>query len=236
MSIFGIVLIAFGVGFFITLLAAAILLYCPVVITVDSRRRQVQVRWLAILEYLQPLPGSGNKAVLRVAGRQIQFPPRKPGRQMPSGEPRAAKEGEVTPEVGPPVVHRRSRIASRRSLAPFLFRCLADSKIRRGLAKQLKRFWLGCFRSVVLARSRSSVSLPDPALNGMLAGFLSASGWGRKLGMGVNFSGENSLEWEFRLRPHRMVKAVLSFFCGLPFRAIFRARRGTSLKAVKRSI
>ena len=219
MSVLWILLVALGVGLLMTVLLSAILLYCPVVITVDSRSRQAQVRWLAILEYLQPLPGAEHEAVLRVAGRQVHLRPRKP------------KSERIKTE-------RRVRMPQRAtaSLAPFLLRCLADSNIRRGLVLQLRRLWLGCLRSVVLGRRRSSLSLPDPALNGMLAGILGFSGWGRKLGMGVNFTGENSFELEFRLRPYRMVQALLSFFCGLPIKAIFRAWRGASLKAAKRSI
>ena len=105
--------------------------------------------------------------------------------------------------------------------------CLADSTIRRALARQLARLARRIFRSVRLARLESDVSLPDPALNGMLAGALAASNRGWQ-GLRVNFVGENSLFFELRFHPHRVFKAFLFFLPGLPYRAVFRQWRAFS--------
>ena len=76
-------------------------------------------------------------------------------------------------------------------------------------------------------RLSSDISLPDPALNGMLAGALAASNWGggERRKIQVNFTGENSLFFEFRFHPHRVIKALLLCLPGLPYRAVFKQWR-----------
>ena len=90
------------------------------------------------------------------------------------------------------------------------------------MARQLAKLVRRIVRSVDVARSASDVSLPDPAINGMVAGALAASGWGRRLGIRVNFAGENSLFIELRFHPHRIFKAFVFFVSGLPYRAMFK--------------
>ena len=74
-------------------------------------------------------------------------------------------------------------------------------------------------------RHLSDISLPDPALNGLLAGVLAASPWSDWAGVRANFNGENSLFLEVRFHPHRVFKAFLFFLPGLPYRAVFRQWR-----------
>ncbi|MCH7978484.1 MAG: hypothetical protein IH935_05840 [Acidobacteria bacterium] len=183
-----------------------LLLYSPVVVTVDTGTGQMGIRWLALLTYLRPLPWAKGSRQLLLAGIPI---------------PLAALRGSKK--------RRRARgqpRARRRKHFPFLFRllrgCFRDSTIRRVLALQLVSLAGGVLRSVELARWRGSLSLPDPALNGMLAGVLAQGDWGPGAGIFVNFTGENALQMEFRLHPDRLAKALLGFLFRLPYKAIYK--------------
>jgi len=213
MSLFTIVLIAFAAIVLLALAMASIAIFSPVVLVVDSAGRQVRVRWLFGLEYLRPLPGSEGETRLSFAGKALRRPERKPKRPKP------------TPAVRP----KRGRAAPTR----FLVRCLRDPSLRRTLARQVARLVKRIFRSADITRWRAGVSLPDPAATGMLYGF-TQFGWGRRAGVEANFTGENNFFLEIRLRPHRIVKAVLSFLTGLPYRAMFRAWRAASVSAPAR--
>jgi hypothetical protein len=68
----------------------------------------------------------------------------------------------------------------------------------------------------------------SPAANGMLAGALAQSRWGRRLGISMNFSGANSVFCEIRLYPHRVAKAIVLFLTGLPYMALYRNWRASS--------
>lgn len=188
-----------------------IVIFSPVVITVDSRNHVLKVRWLSILEYLRPLPGTSGEAKLFVLRKRVSQ-----DRRQPEGKP-------VKPEDGTP-----KRRKKRRSRGEFFMRCLGDSTIRHTVAQQLWKLVKRICGSAALSRSASSISLPDPALNGMLAGALAASECGRRSGIRVNFTGENNLFLELRLHPHRVFKAFLLFISGLPYRAIFREWRAFS--------
>lgn len=189
----------------------AIFAFSPVVLTLDSCNRQVQVRWLAMLEYWRPLPGT--------SGESCVYFFRKPMRlwaQRPAKEPRKrAAQGQW----------RRRRQSA---WGKFFLQCLGDSAVRSSLAQQLWKLGKGVSRSVVLARASSEISLPDPALNGMLAGAIAQSSWSRRSGIRVNFRGENSLFLEVRIHPHRAFKALLCFLLALPYRAMFRQWRALS--------
>lgn len=187
----------------------AIVVFSPVVITVDSAKRRLRVRWLVALEYLRPLPGASGDAGLYVFRKPVSLGPRPSGQASPAGQ-----------ESKPPKPRKK-----RRSTGQFFLRCLGDAGIRRALARQLWKFAKGASRSLVLARARGSVSLPDPAANGMLAGVLAASPWGRRLGMQVNFRDENSLFIEVRFHPHRVFKAFLFSLPGLPYWAMLKQWR-----------
>jgi hypothetical protein len=209
-----------GLVLFIAALAVAAL-FSPVVVTVDSGNGQVRVRWLTMLEFLSPLPGTAGEARLSVAGRPFRVPLRKKGSKI------AAGRTEVSAPRRAPV---RKTTRTRRPLGRFFWRCLSDPAIRRALARQLARLWRQLLRSAALTGWRTSVSLPDPAMNGMLAGALAQYGWGRRLGILVNFSGQNSAVLELRLRPHRVAKAFLFFLSGLPYRAMVREWRASSAR------
>jgi hypothetical protein len=203
-------IMALSVMAFLGLAAAAaitVLVFSPVVITVDSRRRQLRVRWLRILEYLRPLPGGSGKSGFYVFQKPVPF---------------AARETAKKPKAPKP--RKKRRLPAR-----FFMRCLGNSGIRRKLAQQISKLLKRIFHSVDVARSESEVSLPDPALNGMLAGALASIP--RRLGVRVNFTGENSLFLELRLHPHRVLKAILFFTSGLPYWAMFKQWR--ALAAVR---
>ena len=167
----------------------AVLVFSPVVITVDSRQRHLRVRWLKFLEFQRPLFGGVGPSGFYVFRRPVRFAAR-----------------EATAEPRPEEVPQKRRLPAR-----FFMRCLGNSSIRRKLAQQISRLFERVFRSVELARSKRKVSLPGPALHGMLAGALASVP--RRLGLRVNF--ENSLLLELRLHPHRILKAILLFATGL---------------------
>ncbi len=183
-----------------------LLLRSPVVVTVDTASGQMGIRWLTLLTYLRPLPWARGSRQLCFAGIPI---------------PVAALWGSKK--------RRRDRVqprTRRRKRSPFLLRllrgCFRDSTIRRVLALQLVSLAGGVLRSVELARWRGSLSLPDPALNGMLAGALARGDWGPGAGIFVNFTGENALQMEVRFYPGRLAKALLGFLFRLPYKAIYK--------------
>lgn len=211
MSVLAIVLIILAAMVCVALAVAVSLLYSPVVLVVDPARVQVQVRWLLGIEYQRPLPGAEGEARLSIAGHRLRLRPRKPRRKRAKLAARRA---------------RRRRAARGR----FFYRCLRNGAIRRKLFRQLGRLRRGVFRSVEMTRRRVRISLPDPAMTGMLYG-LTQFGWTRWAGIEADFTGENSIFLEIRLRPHRIVKPVLSFLTGLPYRAMFKEWRASSARA-----
>lgn len=187
----------------------------PVVVTLDSQSRQLRVRWLAVLEYLRPLPGTSGETRLYVLRRQVSQRSREPLEKPAEERAKPAAKASKTRKK------RRARV-------DFFMRCLGDYAIRHTLAQQLWKLVKRVCGSVALSLSASDISLPDPALNGMLAGTLAASEWGRRSGVRVNFTGENSLFLELRFHPHRVFKAVLLFVSALPYRAMFKEWRAVS--------
>ena len=194
----------------------AIVVFSPVVIAVDSRDRQVRIRWLFALEFQMPLPGTSGQKSFTVFRRP--FP-------IHEEQPAARVKKEKSVRTASAVHKPRSK---RRAAGRFFMQCLGDSGIRHALARQLSLLVRRIFRSVNLSGSASDVSLPDPALNGMLAGALAALNRGRRSGTRVNFAGENNLALELHLHPHRVFKAFLFFLPGLPYRAVFRQWRAAS--------
>ncbi len=188
---------------FLTVAAVAFVVFSPVVITVDSRRRHVRVRWLMVLEYLLSLPGGAGESGFYFLRKPVAFKVRKAAR----------KENVAKP-------HKKRRPVR------FLMRCMGNSNIRRELARQTAKLLKLLFRSAEVSRSESEVSLPDPALNGILAG--AVAGLPRRMGIRVNFTGENSLFLELRLHPLRILKAFLYFGSGLPYWALFKQWRAFS--------
>jgi hypothetical protein len=188
---------------------AAILLFSPVSIVVDSRARQLRVRWLGLVEYRQPLPGSQDVKSFTVAGRPVRGNPSRVSKPSRSSGPRTTKNQRVT---------------------RFIRRSLADSVIRQTIARQIARFAQGALRSFSVKRCLSSISLPDPAWNGILTGMLSATNFGRACGVQVNFRGNNELLFELSFYPYRLARTALLFSTGLPYRAMFRAWRASPVR------
>jgi len=191
----------------------AVVVFSPVMIAVDSRNRQVRVRWLFAMEFQAPLPWTPGRKRFTLFHRPIPL-----GERATPAQPAEAKEEPA----GKPKHRRRNRAMGR-----FFVRCLGDSTIRQTLAKQVAKFIMRVAGSVRMSRLASDISLPDPGLNGMLAGALAAYNWGvgERRKIQVNFTGENSLFLELRFHPHRVFKAFLLCLPGLPYRAVFRKWR-----------
>jgi hypothetical protein len=205
MSGLSVLILAFAVVVCAMLLVVAAALFSPVVVTVDSAARELRVRWLLMIEYVAALPGGKAESRLSIAGNPVTIRPK---------ERRQRSE--------PTSTGTETRTQERRAGAGFVFRCLRNPTIRRVLSKQTAKLVSGILHSVALTRSRVNLSLPDPALTGMLASVLGQSRWGRKLGVGINFAGANSAFCEVRLYPHRVVKTILLFLGGLPYMALYR--------------
>jgi hypothetical protein len=215
MSFLTILLVILAVVVGVALIVAVVALFSPVVLEVDSARAQMRVRWLLAMEYRRPLPGTKGEARFSFAGKRIKTRPRKP---------KAKRKKVLSP--------REAEVRARRRAARgrFFGRCLRDSAIRRKLLRQLARLRRGVFRSVQMTRRRVRISLPDPATTGMLYGFTQFAR-GRLAAFQPNFTGENSVLLEIRLRPYRILRAVFSFLTGLPYRAMFREWRASSAGA-----
>ncbi|HEV2387821.1 MAG TPA: hypothetical protein VGS20_11265 [Candidatus Acidoferrales bacterium] len=219
------VLLVLAVLFATAVLLAAAALLSPVVLILDSACREIRVCWLLALEYRRPLPGIRGEPRLLVAGKPIHLRMRKP-------KPPAPAAAASRPPLEPPLDFARDEPRRKHPrLNRFFMRCLRNSTIRRALARQSVRLVKATLRSAALTRWRASVSLPDPAASGMLAGGLAAAGWGGQARVRVNFQGENSLFFEIRLYPHRLVKAALLFLARLPYRVMFREWRACSERA-----
>jgi len=201
---------------FIIAAIVAVVIFSPIIISVDSRNRQVRVRWLSALEFQMPLPGTAGQKCLTIFRHPMSIRERQPSTEATGVE--KGKPAKTSAEV------QKNR-AKRRAIGRFVMRCLADSSIRRALARQLSTLLRRIFHSAHLTRSDIEVSLPDPAFNGMLAGVLASVNRADRSGMRVNFRGENSLSVELRLHPHGALKALLFFLAGLPHRALFRQWR-----------
>jgi hypothetical protein len=214
LSLISIILIALGVVLFAALLLVAAVLFTPFVFTIDSRSWQMRVRWLGTLEYWRPLPGAMGETGLCVAGRTFPLPARGARRKRkPAGAVRKPRNRRVV-------------------FARFMRRCLGQPSIRRALAAKFGELWRRILRSASLTRRRLSVSLPDPAWNGMLAGWLALRHSGRGSAIRINFTGENAVLLEVRLYPYRIAVALLLFLMGLPYRALYREWRASSVIAL----
>ena len=198
--------------------AIAVALFTPVVLVVDSARAQLRVRWILGLEYQHPLPGAAGTARFALAGKTIRLRSRKP-RPKPK-----------RPNPAPQTEHPAPRRSPSATGGRFFYRCLREAGIRRVIFRQGATLAKGIYHTADLTRWRANISLPDPASTGMLAG-LTQFGWGRRLGIATNFTGENSLFLEIRFHPWRIVKPVLGFLIGLPYRAIFRLWRASLAEA-----
>ncbi|MEJ2007976.1 MAG: hypothetical protein P8Z30_07440 [Acidobacteriota bacterium] len=197
----------------------AIVLFSPVVIAVDSRSRQLRIRWLSVLEFQMPLPGTVGQKRFTIFRKTVPIRERNPAAEAAG----VKKEKPAKAATAAPKLRKK-----RRKRGEFLMRCLGDSAIRGTLARQLWKLLKRVCGSVAFSGSASDISLPDPALNGMLAGALAASEWAQRSGVRVNFLGENNLFLEVRFLPHRVFKAVLLFMSALPYRAMFREWRALS--------
>jgi hypothetical protein len=192
----------------------ALLLFSPVVAGVDTQSRRITVHWSFLLGYAGLLPGSQGSRQLMIAGVPMPLPRRK--------RRKANKKKE------PPVVGRiQARQQRRRKRARLLWNCLLDDDIRRALMRRFRGLPADIWEAVEVSRWHSNISLPDPALNGMLWGGLAAVDGGPGTRFESNFLGRNEVHTEVRLYPHRVVKAFLKFFMLLPYRAMYKQWRAS---------
>ena len=183
---------------------ALVLFFSPLVATVNTRRREFAVRWTVLFRALLPLPGGSGPARLYLAGIPVPFP-----RFRRRPRPEKVREEKPRPARLPRILR-------------FLRYCAADNYLRRAVVVAGGKLARGAVRSFGLSRWHAEVSLPDPALNGMLAGWIAATRWAGGSPVGVNFMGQNWLELEVRFYPYRMVLAGGAFVFRLPHRAILR--------------
>jgi len=192
-----------------------LLMFTPVVVLVESRSRDVKVRWSFLLSYVSPLPGAeaGQKLELSVAG--ISVPLRRPKRKAPP-----KRKNKLGPD---PIKARKPR----RKLGRFMWNCLLDGNIRSALVRRFRRLPIALWDAVEVSRLHCEVSLPDPALNGMLWGTLATVDAASRTWLQCNFMRRNEVRTEVRFYPHRLVKAVLFFFLQLPYRALLKQWRAS---------
>lgn len=190
----------------VTLLLIGAALFSPLVFTVDSMNWQVRVRWLAAVEYWRPLPGGRGETGMSVGGKAFALPAGRRKRkriQMGTGGKKAM-------------------------MGRFARRCFGNSSIRPVLAAKARELARGMLRSVSVTCRQICVSLPDPAMTGMLAGWLAQWGGHEEPSYRINFTGENGVLLVGRFYPHRVIKVLLFFLAGLPYRALYREWRGSS--------
>src|SRR5262252_8739752 len=102
----------------VVLAILTLLLFTPVVVFVDSRSRDVKVRWSFLLSYVSPLPGAetGQELELSVAGISVPLP-------RPKGEAPPKRKNKL----GPGPIEARER---RRKIGRFMWNCLLDGNTR----------------------------------------------------------------------------------------------------------
>src|SRR5215469_14399902 len=161
----------------VVLAILTLLVFTPVVVLVDSRRRDVKVRWSFLLSYVSPLPGAdtGQQLELSVAG--ISVPLSRP-------KPKAPAKRKNTLGQGP--IEARKR---RRKVGRFMWKCLLDGNIRSALVRRFRRLPIALWDAVEVSRLQCEVSLPDPALNGMLWGALATVDAASPTWLHCNFMG-----------------------------------------------
>jgi hypothetical protein len=192
-----------------------LLMFTPVVVLVDSRSRDVKVRWSFLLSCVSPLPGAetGQELELSVAGISVPLP--RPKRKVPLKRKN---------KLGPGPIEARKR---RYKIARFMWKCLLDGDIRSALVRRFRRLPIALWDAVEVRRLHCEVSLSDPALNGMLWGALATVDAASRTWLQCNFVRRNEVRTEVRFYPHRLLKAVLFFFLQLPYRALLKQWRAS---------
>jgi hypothetical protein len=192
-----------------------LLMFTPVVVLVDSRSCDVKVSWSFLLSYESQLPGAetGQESELSIAG--VPVPLSRPKREAPPKRKNKLGPGPTEARKG------------RRKPGRFTWNCLLEANIRSALVRRFRRLPVALSDAVEVTRLHCEVSLPDPALNGMLWGALAAVDTGSRTLLQCNFMGSNEVRTEVRLYPHRLVKAGLFFFLRLPYRALLQQWRAS---------
>ena len=189
---------------------ALILFFSPLVAVVNTNRRELAVRWTVLFRALVPLPGGSRPARLYLAGIQVPFPRFR----------RKKRREKVRKKMPRPELYSR--------IFRFLRYCAGDRDLRQAVVVAGGKLARGSLHSFGVPRWHAEVSLPDPALNGMLAGWIAATNWiapARTTGggsVGVNFMGRNWLEVEIRFYPYRLALAGGAFVFRLPHWAFLR--------------
>jgi hypothetical protein len=212
----------------LALLAAtlALLMFTPIVVLVDSCSREVvKVRWSFLLWYVR-FPGAETCQELSVAGISVPLPRRK--REAPSRK--EEKSGPDRPETQK-LRRKGSRAGKTSKAGRFIWNSLLDGDIRLALGRRFRRLPVDLWDAVEVRLFHCEVSLPDPAVNGMLWGALAAvdpaSRTGLRANFMANFTGKNEVRTEVRIYPRRVVKAVFFFFLQLPYRRLLKQWRAS---------
>lgn len=201
----------FWIYLFFGLLAAIAcwLFWSPVVAVVNTDRGELRVRWTPLLWARYPLPGGSRPSQFHLAGIELRSPRLR-------RKPRPGKVRKKKPRRAPQLPR----------ILRFLRYCAADAYLRRAVVVAGGKLARGSLHSFGLARWHAEVSFPDPALNGMLFGWIAATRstaatrWRGTSPVGVNFLGRNWLELELRFYFYRMAFAGGAFLFRLPHRAI----------------
>ena len=106
---------------------------------------------------------------------------------------------------------------------------LADRGLALGLLKKTVKFVIDLGRTLSFKDTKVSLSLPDPAWNGVLYGILTNLDL-QDIQLSVNFYHQNHAKLWVTLYPYRVVFRVAAFIISLPgvriVRAIYKQRRG----------
>jgi len=190
-----------------------LLMFTPVVVLADSRSRRVEVRWSFLLSYVRSFPGAETAQKLSVAGISVPLP--RPKREAPP---------KTKEKLGPGRIEASKR---RRKAGRFIRNCLLEGNIRSALMRHFRRLPSALWGAVEVSRLHCELSLPDPALNGMLWGGLATVDAASPAWLQCNFMGRNEVQTEVRLYPYSLVKAVLAFFLRLPYRELLKQWRAS---------
>jgi len=109
-----------------------------------------------------------------------------------------------------------------------MWNCLLDGNIRSALLRCFRRLPIALWDAVEVSRLECEVSLPDPALNGMLWGALATVDAASRTWLRCNFMRRNEVRTEVRFYPHRLLKAALFFFLQLPYQALLKQWRASN--------
>ena len=115
-----------------------LLMFTPVVVSVDSRSRRARVRWSFLLSYVRSFPGAETAQKLSVAGISVPLP--RPKREAPP---------KTKEKLGPGRIEASKR---RRKAGRFIRNCLLEGNIRSALMRHFRRLPSALWGAVEVSR------------------------------------------------------------------------------------